>query len=130
MLESCSRHLGFYQIIDLSSLVLRRLIGVHTLSDLRREGGYEQKDLLPLVRDWWISTEVHGFARFQVANKLHFIKIRIKEWKSMVGRVDQVSISAMKEFEKWELVEEKRVARDVTISIVGPQLGTVKISWR
>lgn len=103
---------------------------MHALLDLRREGGYEQKDLLPLVKDWRISTEVHGFARFWVAKKLHFIKIRIKERKSMVGRVDQVRTSAMKELEKWELVEEKMVARDAAISIVEPQLGTVKISWR
>lgn len=91
---------------------------MHTILDLRREGGYEQKDLLPLVKDWWISIEVHGFARFWVAKKLHFIKIRIKEWKSMVGRVDQVRTSAMKELEKWELVEEKMVSRDAAISIV------------
>lgn len=67
----------------------------------------EEKDFPNLIKEWWMSFSVEGWAGHGLAIKLKMLKQKIKEWvRSRFGDVGVIKANLLEEIQKLDRKEE------------------------
>lgn len=77
----------------------------------------EDKQFSALIKDWWNSYNVNGWAGFRLSLKLKQLKVSIKDWiEGNHGLVESLKANLLKEMQALDIKEESQMLSDMEIA--------------